>query len=157
MERKQKILTQLPPDADRLKQAVVDFLAQIKEFRLWIEGQKKISVRVMQAYKTTVADKIDPQLAALRSELKTPSNLERILGEIESAVHRPLHLMETKLRPSVGMGVFLERWMRSQTVDNCLKESCAAIDRYVLELSRLLVSKAVFSSPGRPTDRPHSA
>ena len=145
----------------RLKQATGDFLTQIKDFRRWIDGQKKMSVRVMKAYKTTVAEKIDPQIASLRSELNTPfnnsaSNLARIVGEIESAVHRPLHMMETTLRPSVGMGAFLERGMRNQTVGDCLKESCTAIDRYVLELTRLIESEATPSSPGT-TDRPHSA
>jgi hypothetical protein len=42
--------------------------------------------------------------------------------------------METKLRPSVGMGVWQERWMMTTAVEDYLKECCREADRLFDEL-----------------------
>jgi hypothetical protein len=44
--------------------------------------------------------------------------------------------METKLRPSVSMGVFLERWMMTKAAESYLKECCQEADHRLDELKK---------------------
>ncbi|MBW2408221.1 MAG: hypothetical protein JRF72_00380 [Deltaproteobacteria bacterium] len=46
--------------------------------------------------------------------------------------------METKLRPSVGMGVWQERWMMKTAVEDYLKTCCREADRLSEKLNNNL-------------------
>ncbi len=69
-----------------------------------------------------------------RKEGKSP--LFRLLLEIFTVLSRPIKFMETDLRPSVGMGVLLERWMMTSAVEDYLRECCQEVDRHLRELER---------------------
>ena len=62
------------------------------------------------------------------------------IAEAVSALNRPIPFMETELRPSVGMGIFLERWMMTGVVDRYLGECCQEVDSHLEALAEKLGS-----------------
>ena len=62
---------------------------------------------------------------------------ERIL-ETFASFERPTTLMETKLRPSVSIGIWQERWMMTKAVEDYLAACCQEADRHINELERTL-------------------
>ena len=61
-----------------------------------------------------------------------------LVQEIFTCYGRPVRFMETKLRPSVGMGVWQERWMMTTAVEDYLKVCCREADRLFDELMNKL-------------------
>ena len=61
-----------------------------------------------------------------------------LFEEIFICFNRPVRFMETKLRPSVGMGIWQERWMMTAAVEDYLKECCQEVDRLFYELRNKL-------------------
>ena len=59
-----------------------------------------------------------------------------LILETLASFKRPIAFMETKLRPSVGMGIWQERWMMTKAVEDYLKVCCQEVDRYIKELKR---------------------
>lgn len=122
---------------------VVTLLKTLNEFRTWATQEKK-NVRFMKAYREKLEGEIGSTIRDFeeryggRKEGRSP--LFRHIREAFSALRRPVRYMETRLRPSVGMGVFLERWMRAQTVEDYLKECCQEADHHLEELAKKLES-----------------
>jgi len=123
---------------------VADLLNQLIEFRSWMDQRKKINVAFMKAYKTRLEKEIDPCLKKLAEthgdKVMARSQTFQLIMESIACLKRPVKFMETKLRPSVGMGVFLERWMLAQAVAEYLRECCADADRYLDQLIKKIKS-----------------
>ncbi len=96
----------------------------------------------MRAYKERMEKEICSSVREFderyRDSKKERSPLFHHMTEAFSALNRPIPLMETKLRPSVGMGVFLERWMMTQAVESYLKECCQEADQHLDEIAKEL-------------------
>lgn len=139
--------TRLKPDNDDLlpddsfKPDASDLLETLNDFRAWIDQRKKTNVRFMKAYKERLDD-IGPAIDQFKhkygnSEGGRLKQLE-LVQEIFTCFSRPVRFMETKLRPSVGMGVWQERWMMATAVEDYLKECCREADHLFDELMRKL-------------------
>jgi len=121
---------------------VVALLKTLNEFRTWATQEKKKNVRFMKAYREKLEGEIGSTIRNFeeryggRKEGRSP--LFHHIMEAFSALRRPVRYMETRLRPSVGMGVFLERWMRAQTVENYLKVCCQEADHHLNEVTQKL-------------------
>ncbi len=115
-------------------------LKTLKEFRAWIDQRKRKNVRFMRIYKQKMEREIGPSIREFdgryRENEAERSPLFRHIMETFSAFSRPIDLMETELRPSVGMGVFLERWMVTKAAEDYLKECCQEADRHLEELTK---------------------
>ncbi len=114
---------------------VANLLNQVIEFRSWIDQRKKINVAFMKAYKKRLEEEIGPSVKKFAEthgdEVKEQSRTFQLIVESIACLKRPVKFMETRLRPSVGMGVFLERWMLNQAVAEYLQACCADADRYL--------------------------
>lgn len=115
---------------------------KLKDFRLWIDKTKKKNIRFMEAYKVSLEKEINPRIRALSSkhgidpdDHSDPINLMR---ETALTLAGPIRFMETKLRPSVGMGVFLERWMMASALETYLKECCHKADGLLDQVDQLI-------------------
>ncbi|UCD70912.1 MAG: hypothetical protein JSW70_07885 [Syntrophobacterales bacterium] len=115
-------------------------LKTMKEFRAWIDERKRKNVRFMRAYKERIEREIRPSIREFdekyREKEEGQSPLFRLMMEAFSWLSRPIGLMETELRPSVGMGVFLERWMVTKAAEDYLKECCQEADHNLDELMK---------------------
>jgi hypothetical protein len=115
-------------------------LKMLKEFRVWVDQNKRRNVRFMRAYKEKMEKEIRSSIREFderyRDSEKERSPLFHHITGAFSALNRPIPLMETKLRPSVGMGVFLERWMMTQAVESYLKECCQEADQHLDEIAK---------------------
>lgn len=131
-----QVLGQVTPFEMELKA----LLKTIKEFRAWIDQKKRKNVRFMRAYKERIEGEIRPSINEFdekyRETEEGQSPLFRLIMESFSWLSRPISLMETELRPSVGMGVFLERWMVTKAAEDYLKECCQEADQRIDELTR---------------------
>ena len=111
------------------------FLEALKEFRAWIDQQRRKNIRFMKAYKERMEDNLAPAMRKLAKTYGHPEESHSpflvLANDAFSALNRPIAFMETELRPSVGMGVFLERWMMKDVVERCLKECCEEADRHL--------------------------
>ena len=124
-----------------------DALALLKmfnEFRSWIDQRKNTNIRFMKAYKRRLVDEIGPSIRQFRekygdTEGGRSQQFELIL-ETFASFERPTTLMETKLRPSVSIGVWQERWMMTKAVEDYLTACCQEADRHINELKRTLTS-----------------
>lgn len=94
----------------------------------------------MRAYKERLDREIFPPIREFhekygeREEGQSP--LFILIKEAFSWLNRPIPFMETKLRPSVGMGVFLERWMMTKVLEDYLKECCQETDNRLDRLTK---------------------
>ena len=124
--------------ASPFEMEVMALLKTLKEFRAWIDQKKRKNVRFMRTYKQRIEREIGPSIRGFdgryREKEEEQSPLIRHIMEAFSAFSRPIHLMETELRPSVGMGVFLERWMVTKAAEDYLKECCQEADKHLEEL-----------------------
>ena len=115
-------------------------LKTMKEFRTWIDQRKRKNVRFMRAYKERIEGEIRPSIREFDEKYKETeegqSPLFLLIMEVFSWLSRPIGLMETELRPSVGMGVFLERWMLTKAAEDYLKECCQEADHRIDELTK---------------------
>ncbi len=118
---------------------VMTLIKVIKEFRSWINN-KKINVRFMRAYKEKIDKEIDPLIRKFTEKYKDKEERNSILFnlilETFSGLNDPINFMETEFRPSIGMGVFLERWMMTSAVESYLKKCCQKVDHHLDELER---------------------
>ena len=93
----------------------------------------------MKNYKKQLEDDIGPTVNAFEKKFqdteKGQSSAYRLIIKSFECFKRPITFMQTQLRPSVGMGVFLERWMLTRAVQDYLKECCQEADAYIKELS----------------------
>jgi hypothetical protein len=104
----------------------------LNDFRAWLDQRKKTDVRFMKAYKKRLDD-----IGAVFKQFKQKyGNSEggrlkqfELVQKIFTCFSRPVRFMETKIRPSVGMGVWQERWMMETAVEDYLKECCQEADR----------------------------
>lgn len=92
----------------------------------------------MKAYKQKMQDEIAPAISKFRkkydiNEEKQSKQFVLIL-EVFACFERPISFMETKLRASVGMGIWQERWMMAKAVDDYLIDCCREADRQLSEL-----------------------
>ncbi len=132
-----------PEDKDQsspfLKE-VINIFTTLKEFRSWIDQRNKKNIRFMRAYKERIVEEIGPSIREFSEKYKDReegrSPLFGLTLDIFSWFSRPISLMETKLRPSVGMGVFLERWMMTKAAESYLKECCQEADHRLDELMK---------------------
>jgi hypothetical protein len=112
----------------------------LKTFRGWIDQNKRKNVRFMGAYKQTMEKEIGPSIKEFQDRFKDKgegqSPVFAHIMEAFSWLSRPITFMETRLRPSVGMGVFLERWMMIHAVETYLKECCQETDRHLEAVSQ---------------------
>ncbi len=118
----------------------VELLKNLREFRAWIDQEKRKKVRFMRAYKNKLERMMGPSVDEFRKRYENTkegkSPLFRHLLKIFTVLSRPIKFMETDLRPSVGMGVLLERWMMTSAVEDYLRECCQEVDRHLRELER---------------------
>lgn len=128
------------PD-DYFRPDVLDLLETLNDFRAWIDQRKKTNVRFMEAYKK----RLDDIGHAIKQFKHKYGNSEgdrlkqfELVQEIFTCLNRPVRFMDTKLRPSVGMGVWQERWMMTAAVEDYLKECCQEADRLFDELMKKL-------------------
>jgi len=132
----------VPSSHGRFDEEIEALFIQLKDFRLWIDKTKKKNVRFMEAYKISLEKEINPQISALCSKHATDpddhSNPINLMRETALTLTGPIHFMETKLRPSVGMGIFLERWMMTSALETYLKECCRKADGLLDQLAQLL-------------------
>ena len=119
---------------------ITDLLQTFKEFRSWVDLKDKKNIRFMRTYKERIEVEIGPSIREFSEKYKDTeeggSPLFSLTMEVFSWLSRPITLMETKLRPSVGMGVFLERWMMTKAAENYLKECCEEADHRLDKLMR---------------------
>jgi hypothetical protein len=119
---------------------VIALLKALEEFRSWIDLKNKKNIRFMRGYKERIAEEIGPSIRKFSERYKDReegrSPLFNLTLDTFSWFSRPISLMETKLRPSVGMGVFLERWMLTKAAESYLKECCQEADRRLDELKK---------------------
>ena len=96
----------------------------------------------MKAYKKRFNEELGQsirQFEALYGETETKNSKQyKLVVKIFDSFKRPLAFMETKIRPSVSMGIWQERWMMTQAVEAYLKECCQRADRKLDELKRTL-------------------
>jgi len=121
----------LLPD-DSLRKDALDLSRALNDFRNWIDRRKKTDVRFMKAYKQRLEDEIGPSFIEFKAKY---GHIERgqsiqfeLVQEIFTCFSRPVRFMETKLRPSVGMGIWQERWMMTSAVEDYLKACCREAD-----------------------------
>ncbi len=123
---------------------VLTLFKTLREFRAWIDQSKRKRVRFMRGYKEKIEKGIAPKIGEFRDKYgKTQegsSPLFDLILDTFYALRGPVRLMETELRPSVGMGVFLERWMMASAVESYLKECCHEADRHLDELEKEIES-----------------
>lgn len=102
--------------------------------------QSKINVHFMRAYKEKIDKEIGPHIITFTEKYNDKdegrSTLFSLIMETFSWLNRPITFMETELRPSIGMGVFLERWMMTSAVESYLKECCQNVDHHLNELQK---------------------
>ena len=119
--------------------AVTELIDAYIRFRTWIDRQKKINVAFMKSYKKQLEDDIGPTVKAFEKKYQFKeegqSSSYRLIMKGFACFERPIAFMPTRLRPSVGMGVFLERWMLQGAVRDYLKECCQEVDAYLDELT----------------------
>jgi len=123
---------------DSFNPDILDLLETLNSFRAWIAQRKKTNVRFMKAYKKRL-DNIVPIIQQFKykyghSEAIRLEQFE-LVQEIFNCYSRPVRFMETKLRPSVGMGVWQERWMMASAVEDYLKACCREADSLFDELN----------------------
>ena len=127
------------PD-DSFRAEALDLLETLNEFRIWISQRKKINVRFMKIYKQKIEDEIGPPIRQFKEKYgkieEKQVKLFELIQEIFTCFRRPVRFMETKLRPSVGIGVWQERWMMTKAVEDYLKACCQEADRHLGELIR---------------------
>lgn len=131
---------QVPGQVTPFEMELKALLKTIKEFRAWIDQKKRKNVRFMRAYKERIEGEIRPSINEFdekyRETEEGQSPLFHLIMESFSWLSRPIGLMETELRPSVGMGVFLERWMVTKAAEDYLKECCQEADQRIDELTK---------------------
>jgi hypothetical protein len=119
----------------------MDLLDALNGFRTWIDQRKKTNVRFMKAYKKRL-DELSPVFKQFKHKYghSERGRLEQfeLVQKIFSCYRRPVGLMETKLRPSVGIGIWQERWMMTSAVGDYLKTCCREADRLSDELKHKL-------------------
>ena len=72
-------------------------------------------------------------------------NQFELVQEIFTCYRRPVRFMETKLRPSVGIGIWQARWMMTAAVEDYMKACCREADR----LSDDLMNKLPFAGKAK--------
>ena len=132
-----------PSDGDQIPDVsfrtdALELLETLNEFRLWIGQTKKNNVRFMKIYKQRIEDEIGPSIRQFKEKYGNiegrQAKLLELIQEIFICFHRPVRFMETKLRPSVGMGVWQERWMMAKAVEDYVRACCQEADRHLSEL-----------------------
>jgi hypothetical protein len=127
---------------DSFSSDALALLKMLYEFRAWIDQRKKTNIRFMKAYKQRLVDEIGLSIRQFKekygdTEGEQSKQFELIL-ETYACLSRPIAFMQTKLRPSVGIGIWQERWMMTKAVEDYLKECCQEADRYINELKQNL-------------------
>jgi hypothetical protein len=112
----------------------------LTEFRSWIDKQKQMNVSFMMSYKKHLEKDLGPTIKQFEEKYQYrqeghASSYQLIMKSF-ACFKRPIIFMQTQLRPSVGMGIFLERWMLTKAVEDYLKECCQEADRYLEELTK---------------------
>jgi hypothetical protein len=130
----------LSPD-DPLRKDTLNLLETLSDFRAWIDQRKKTNARFMKAYKKRLDD-ISPDIEQFKHKYGNSEGGRlkqfELIQEIFTCFNHPVRFMKTKLRPSVGMGVWQERWMMTAAVEDYLKECCLEADRLFDELKNQL-------------------
>ena len=139
--------TRLGPDNanlsldDSFKSDALDLLETLNDFRAWIDQRKKTNARFMKAYKKRLDD-ISPAIKQFKNKYGNSDGGRlkqfELVQEIFTCFSRPVSFMDTKIRPSVGIGVWQERWMMTTAVEDYLKECCQEADRLFDELMKKL-------------------
>lgn len=115
-------------------------LKTLRAFRAWIDQNRKKNVRFMRAYREKIGRELDPPIKEFREKYANREEGRsapfRLIVEAFSALSRPITFMETELRPSVGMGIFLERWMMTSAVRTYLEQCCREADQHLEELTK---------------------
>lgn len=114
---------------------VANLLKIFIEFRTWLDKNKKRNIRFMRTYKEKIEKKVGPSIREFQERYQGREEGQTFafdhLMKAFSCFCRPITFMETELRPSVGMGVFLERWMLTKAAESYLKECCQEADRHL--------------------------
>jgi hypothetical protein len=126
----------------QFKTTVAELLDAFIQFRSWIDRQKKINVSFMKSYKKHLEKNIGPTIKQFEEKYhyreEGQSASYQLIIKSFACFKRPITFMQTQLRPSVGMGIFLERWMLTKAVEDYLKECCQEADRCLEELAKEL-------------------
>jgi hypothetical protein len=113
-------------------------LTALQEFRTWVDGVRKKNIRFIRAYEERLEREVEPFIRELKDKYENRDEGKSIpfhhLMEGFSWLQRPTTMFETGLRPSVGMGVFLERWMMVQAFEEYLKECCEKTDYHLARI-----------------------
>jgi len=114
---------------------VVALFQALYEFRNWIDNNEKKNISFMNSYKKKMNSEISALIKKFdetyRQTEERFSPCLNLIIKTFSSLKRPIAFMETRLRPSIGMGVFLERWMLTNAVESYLKECCKDADYYL--------------------------
>jgi hypothetical protein len=126
---------------DSFRPDALDLLEALNDFRVWIDQRKKTNIRFMKAYKKRLDD-IDPIIRQFKQKYGNSEggllNQIELVHKIFACFRRPVRFMETRIRPSVGMGVWQERWMVTAAVEDYLTECCREADLLFDEIKRNL-------------------
>ena len=129
---------------DSFSSDALALLKMLNEFRAWIDQRKKMNIRFMKAYKQRLVDDMGLSIRQFKEKYgdteEGQSKQFELILETFASFKRPIAFMETKLRPSVGIGVWQERWMMAKTVEDYLKACCQDADRHINELKQTLTS-----------------
>lgn len=131
---------QIQDHDNQFNKTVGELLDTLTEFRSWIDRQKKINVSFMKSYKKHLGKDIGPTIKQFEEKYQyreegQASSYQLIMKSF-ACFKRPITFMQTQLRPSVGMGIFLERWMLTKAVEDYLKECCQEADHCLEELTK---------------------
>lgn len=131
---------QIQDHDSQFHKTVAELLDTLTEFRSWIDRQKKINVSFMKAYKKRLEKETGPAIKQFKEKYKNREEGQspsfQLIMKSFACFKRPITFMQTQLRPSVGMGIFLERWMLTKAVEDYLKECCQEADRCLEELTK---------------------
>jgi len=146
--------TRLKPDNDDplpddlFNSDILDLLDALKGFRTWIDQRKKTNVRFMKTYKKRL-EELGPVIKEFKNKYGHSDgsrlNQFELVQEIFTCYRRPVRFMETKLRPSVGIGIWQARWMMTAAVEDYMKACCREADR----LSDDLMNKLPFAGKAK--------
>ena len=126
---------------DSFNSDILNLLDALHGFRTWMDQRKKTNIRFMKVYKKRLDELgIVIKQFKLKYHHSEKGRMEpfELVQEIFTCFRRPVRFMETELRPSVGMGVWQERWMMITTVEDYLAECCRESDRLFDELNKNL-------------------
>ena len=133
-------------------------LDSLREFQAWATREARPSTRFQRAYKERAAREIFPRIREFIEKYAavggSPGEACGLVQEIFSWLKGATSLMATELRPSVGMGVFLERWMMTQASEEYLAVCGQRVAELLDRLTKLAESHFRQAAPANVGSEP---